>query len=855
MSVAPADKTGRIKEVSISLADLAKNIDIDGDGEVEPEEKEILDTLRSMDIDGDGTISLKELVNLGAKLNEQRDQAKFYKKVAYGVMVIAVLAIAAVFLACFAAVEASKDVRPGDDGVMKTVTVGSDPKVVATAGYQEAIALTALHAASFATLRGIKDVGFKVGNRLYQYTVTGFEQDINTDGSSNVRLFTSRGDSIFVSKTAANLERSQTGQVIDITAAAIQNRKLLSELSEHHRRSLLQATVEDDGTMTGGSVSTQAQSTTYDPIAMAALASQGNNTDEGLPEFAKTAPCPPFMEHDVDDNGVWQGGCGCGGAFKGKAEFDSDTSKWIDVEPCVFVSPPEGTVWECDFLKGDCHVECAVTGDEVSLEEMPHWNDVTNMMEEKAVWQILGGAKESCDLPDLPPNVDNFNMQTNQKNTTEYLFQLKIEYQFKCAVGYSSTSATGPIFDKETKTWTEQCILAMIPDAVAKPVMIANSSSHYGYDYDYDYGETAGKYEEHTVCMEGYHSESPHMWFPGFPWDPIARWVPYMEMREKYDEFNQLKSTQPSTMNESDVNVSPLPVDPRTNMTFYYSSECKMNKPGYKYTCNSPGFCDVEEVPPPNQKVHFDHDSADDGEENIYARCADGYHGTVTWSYIDKTWEEHCEDVIPYCPMDSLAASGNNTGCYCNPRSHKGPGYELERFYEPQMVDGQFAVGKFVRRADKGIQGCKKKKCPAKSKDIFLEDPNYLECVCKVSSSTGFVKFNQTTMTWDASGCADAPTAGTAADLNSLMCPNVHLSGATYNKQTDECECPSDALNPWGIWEEKPAMEACHNNDTCTQTYDFTDGVWTSTNSAAFDAANLTASTEEWEWYGNCTEW
>ena len=216
--------------MSIALADLAANLDVDGDGAVEADEKEILDTLRAMDVDGDGSISLKELVHLGAKLNQQRDQTTFYRRVAYGISVLAFVAICAVFLACLAAVEAAKDVRPNPkDGVMKTVVVGNaDAKVVATAGFKEAVALTDLHAATFSTLRGIKDIGFRVGNRFYQYPVTGFEQDIADDGSGAVRLYTTRGDSIYVSKTAANLERKQTGQVIDISDAALQNRRLLA---------------------------------------------------------------------------------------------------------------------------------------------------------------------------------------------------------------------------------------------------------------------------------------------------------------------------------------------------------------------------------------------------------------------------------------------------------------------------------------------------------------------------------------------------------------------------------------------------------------------------------------------------
>jgi hypothetical protein len=39
--------------------DLAKNIDIDGNGNIDEDEKKILDTLREMDVDGDGNISLK----------------------------------------------------------------------------------------------------------------------------------------------------------------------------------------------------------------------------------------------------------------------------------------------------------------------------------------------------------------------------------------------------------------------------------------------------------------------------------------------------------------------------------------------------------------------------------------------------------------------------------------------------------------------------------------------------------------------------------------------------------------------------------------------------------------------------
>ena len=59
-----------------------------------------------MDIDGDGDISLKELVNLGKKLNVADAQTKTYKKILFFMMGFMLFFAAGTFLMCLGAVEA-----------------------------------------------------------------------------------------------------------------------------------------------------------------------------------------------------------------------------------------------------------------------------------------------------------------------------------------------------------------------------------------------------------------------------------------------------------------------------------------------------------------------------------------------------------------------------------------------------------------------------------------------------------------------------------------------------------------------------------------------------------------------------
>ena len=59
-----------------------------------------------MDIDGDGDISLKELVNLGRKLNVADAQTTTYKRILFFVLGFMLIFAAGMFLVCLGAVEA-----------------------------------------------------------------------------------------------------------------------------------------------------------------------------------------------------------------------------------------------------------------------------------------------------------------------------------------------------------------------------------------------------------------------------------------------------------------------------------------------------------------------------------------------------------------------------------------------------------------------------------------------------------------------------------------------------------------------------------------------------------------------------
>ena len=799
--------------------ELAKNIDIDGDGEIEPDEKEILDTLRSMDVDGDGTISLRELVNLGAKLNQQREQAQFYKRVAFGVMIIAVLAICAVFLACFAAVEAAKDSRPGGDGVMKTVVTGKDPKVVATAGYTQSIGLTSLHTATFATLRGIKDIGFKVGNRFYQYTVTGFEQDIVADGSTTVRLFTSRGDSIYVSKTKANLERVQGNQVIDISAAAVQNRKLLAELSEDHRRQLLfDTTGVSDGS---GNVVTESAGSDimYDPMVMQSLYTTSG--DAGTPsysEFITTAECPKTFSHNGD------GGCECkDGFYMGKADYNSESGKWEITKDCVKYPTPEGVGQRVDESEKEATTYCPLTNKAVTLES--DYDEATNTT--TYYWEYPDGGTK-CELPEVPKN-HKFIMKKKEVDhsmiagsTTPNMKEVKFEYTVKCAIGFYSYSPTGPTYDHVTDQWIDLCIKAPLPPNTRRVPKTGSSDQITG-----------------LKCVEGTYQEAPYRWFSGFPWSPQGRWISHTDMLHENKTFNEVKLQWPSTKDEPDRTVV-FPAQEK-------SSECKYKQPGYKYVCDASGGCEPTRVFVQGtnaSKVNYTvHDY--DGNPYVTATCAPGYYGTVDWNpNPPASWTVSCQGNMPYCPPETLKLTGTEK-CACDPATHKGPGYEFKKYAQPKFdtMMNMYVVGEYSKKVDKNVVGCVKKSCPDKTVDRSITN-TFLDCQCKyaVPGTDGQTKYNWTTHQWITTNCTSTPP---------YTCP----TGSSLDAYGD-CVCNAGTPNGY-LYKEKQSMENCYAGypgNNCYHKYIYNEHDWSYTEekSAAYIQAEALAATEEWKWFGSC---
>mmetsp|Transcript_27267 Transcript_27267/g.66968 ORF Transcript_27267/g.66968 Transcript_27267/m.66968 type:complete len:753 (+) Transcript_27267:93-2351(+) len=319
--IAITEKHSGNNAVVIKLSEIAKNIDLDGDGSIDPEERQILDTLKKMDIDGDGNISLKELVNLGKALNVADSQARTYKRIIYAVVLFCFAAIAATFLACLGAVEAAKDARPDASGTMLTTSITGESKVVQTQKHVSTIALTALYKASYSTLQGVNSLGFQVGLSFYQYTITGFQQDLAADGKSAVRFYTSRGDTIYVTATAATLEKT-SGATLDISAASTLTRHLLST-GVGAARDLLND--EDmDGGMDGGMAQSDGPYDAYADATIDALYNLlGNNSNTSAPDFSggnfETLLFQTCMQvtnaHPAPKDGTW--GCKCNPGFKG----------------------------------------------------------------------------------------------------------------------------------------------------------------------------------------------------------------------------------------------------------------------------------------------------------------------------------------------------------------------------------------------------------------------------------------------------------------------------------------------------------------------------------------------------------
>jgi len=681
--------------MTISISEIAKNVDVDGDGDIEPEEKEILDTLKSMDVDGDGTISLKELVNLGGKMNDARKNATFYKRLIYGVILLCIFAMAGVFVACIAAVETTKDSRPEADGTLKTTVVGGDAKVVATGLHKASIKLTDLNTASFSTLRGISDLGFKVGNRFYQYTITGFEQDYLTSGTATVRLFTSRGDSIYITSTAASLEKV-SGNKIDIAAATLAGKRHLLQLDS----SLMDQKDMDAAFGNVQTTSTETMEMTMEQIT--SMAGDGttfdNETSNG--NRAYNIDCPDGM---MQEGTPEKPACKCPMGYTGaEATFDNiDT--YMKIGTCAVFIPPEALNIQLSYYTDMPDMAYASCG--MGYKGMPMWDFAAGNYTGKCVAGIIPAGKGLVPKPVVEVMTEGFFTSTIK------------EMYVGCARGFEADEQGPPTFDFNTGKWNGGCVVAACPvhSALDEQMMFCKCvPGYYGPGHMWNDTETGHwSYDDASFCYE---KEI------GLNYDCSG--LVMTEWGGKDCPATAAPMPNNTEINNGWIAGDNFPVGIACKEGYAEKPLLSWSKKGGKWI----GACLMKSCFPNSVKM------TEDGE--VRCECEDTYvlEGTGDWDFEAQKFDGKCVKIR--CPANSANEMGNkdaNEGfyvkvaddeCFCKP-GYTGTGYVwdsgTEMFLGMTPTPAQNTTG--VK------QGCQKMKCPVTMVD-YTEPGGPLECGC-----------------------------------------------------------------------------------------------------------------------------
>lgn len=662
--------------VAIKLSELAKNIDIDGDGNIDEDEKRILDTLKEMDIDGDGNISLKELVNLGKQLNIAEEQRKTYKKFIFLILLFAVAAISATFLACLGAVEAAKDARPDGSGVMLTTSVTGASKVVQTQAHVDTIKITDLYKATYTTLDGVKNMGFQVGASFYSYTVTGFQQDLKGDGTSAVRFYTSRGDTIYITSTASLLEL-KAGGTVDISAAATLTRHLLSA------RDLL----DHDSNMEGTGAATVTNGVNeYDPMTVGAMANAtaGNvNATPSVPSnfemkiMQTCATVEGSSPEKRDDNSVE---CVCNDGFTGELETTFDGLNFTVAGACALATQPDDTnCWMDHWYKASGfpqekdskRVQC----------ECPYGSHSG-----KVEWSDDGTQKwiSTCALKtNIPKAIGNKPFTMKKWESTMDGLKSR-SYEFVCPPTYVGGNLW---WDYSSSQWQRT---ACQPAPCERGTRDEKTSPATCKCYPHEYGKGA-KWQNNNE------SPSDSQWISA---DPSAT-----------DPYNLADTCKPKPPCPDERN--------NTQLLNHTTGACDCRDKyvgGHTFDESTEmwlGSCDVAPCPAFAEKEWH-------GAFNPECKCASGYTAKsegLWWNHTTKVWNGVCEPKAT-CPQNTVPmGSGDDSRCEC------GLGYSgwTEYFHHNNSY----------------VNHCEKIVCPDSENKVLKKDmysqPPMSYCDCKDS--------------------------------------------------------------------------------------------------------------------------
>ena len=189
MAVAPAKAA---QPGGLNIKELLSNLDVDGDGDIDENDKAIAEALKSMDMDGDGTISIRELIKIGEVRVRNEKRIKNLTYAVFALCGLFVVFCAVMMALVVAANEATKDTRPSGDGTMKTV----DGKVVSTESKKYPLILADLPRYPFEVIESLDALRVrKTGTQeTYYYTVTGY----SWFSKYSMQLHTARHDIISI---------------------------------------------------------------------------------------------------------------------------------------------------------------------------------------------------------------------------------------------------------------------------------------------------------------------------------------------------------------------------------------------------------------------------------------------------------------------------------------------------------------------------------------------------------------------------------------------------------------------------------------------------------------------------------